>query len=516
LPSICTAICIVLGCIHFYDPSVTAMHFPLATLELSRSARLTRTFYLRLLPAAIFAVTTANILFSISAPIIPQPEALNILAVQLKYLVQVLALGIVCIGAPVVTAGSVVNERKDGSLDLLLLAESRGWDIWLAKFTAAFLQMELLLASLGPLLAFVSWLGGITPREIVELLAITTSLNAFVCAGGILSSARCSNAVSALMLSMFLAMASSLVVYVLNESNSGFLTYVVPVIGATICAPFGVRSFRRQPKTRRGHVVTWRRRTRAPVSDSTYAIAAIYSASLSGHWGGLIGIPLVIFATPVVILLMLFTDYANLKALELVVLYDVISSIAWSRRVGSLESLALTGRPRANIAAAMALTHLRRSVPFVLILAAAGIFELSLPASLLWSPANISRWIFLLPADILSAAANIWFFVFVGCALSGAIHSPLVQFIAGAISGIAVQAFSSFHQSLASAYFPAPFLPFPVRAFGGVSPLFETIVLLIDTFVFGLASLVAYLIFVSTFVASGEQGRILRIAPPPQ
>ena len=91
---------------------------------------------------------------------------------------------------PVLSAGLVGEERHENNLDLLTLAGFRGWDVFLPKFAAAFLQAGLLLLSSLPMAAFAAFFGGISVPIAARRLAVMCLAAATVCAVSMLVGAK--------------------------------------------------------------------------------------------------------------------------------------------------------------------------------------------------------------------------------------------------------------------------------------------------------------------------------------
>jgi ABC-type transport system involved in multi-copper enzyme maturation permease subunit len=69
-------------------------------------------------------------------------------------------------------ASAVAQEKDRRTFILLLLTDLRSYEIVLGKLLGSLLQIVLLLAATVPLLAFLVLLGGVSPRQVVEAVAV--------------------------------------------------------------------------------------------------------------------------------------------------------------------------------------------------------------------------------------------------------------------------------------------------------------------------------------------------------
>ncbi|MBN2308524.1 MAG: hypothetical protein JXR94_06105, partial [Candidatus Hydrogenedentes bacterium] len=174
------------------------MNLPLAELELTRAGRRGSTYAVRAIAVAAAWIVLGWAWF-ISLRFRASPEEL-IRAVS--PFVSGVARGIqffavFAVGA-MFSAGLIAQEKRDRTLGLLLIADIRGLDIFLAKFLTAFLYVELLAFSALPVLAIASLLGGISvPGMAIQLVILTAGALA-VCAMGLLCSTLSERPIEAL------------------------------------------------------------------------------------------------------------------------------------------------------------------------------------------------------------------------------------------------------------------------------------------------------------------------------
>lgn len=182
--------------------------FSLAALELTRSGRSPKTYAMRMVVAGatVIAISVAWVV-GVSGPYglgqLPDPaELAETLGVSMAYAALVFQFIAVLIFTPVLAAGLIAEERQYDTLPFLLLADLRSFDIFLAKFLAVFLQVELLILSTLPLLASAAFFGGVSvPTGAMQTLLLSASVPA-VCAGSLWCSSHCRSARQALLLTV--------------------------------------------------------------------------------------------------------------------------------------------------------------------------------------------------------------------------------------------------------------------------------------------------------------------------
>jgi len=109
----------------------------------------------------------------------------------------VLVFGAALLAGPVLTADCLSEEKRAGTLPLLLLAGLRGWDIAAGKLVALSLPaLQALLAAL-PILALSFFLGGVTAGELARVALVLTQTLAFSLCGALAVSAVSRNGMRA-------------------------------------------------------------------------------------------------------------------------------------------------------------------------------------------------------------------------------------------------------------------------------------------------------------------------------
>lgn len=162
------------------------MPAPMLMAELARAGRRKRTYGLRaaaagavllcvLLGSWTFAVRGADTLEFVRSAIFFPVFAIQLMAAFLV--------------GPYLAIECVMAEKEERTLELLLLADIRGYDIILAKFAKAYLEAGLLVVSTLPVLAVNSFLGGVSLRLMAELFTIMLIAAACMTALGLLGGA---------------------------------------------------------------------------------------------------------------------------------------------------------------------------------------------------------------------------------------------------------------------------------------------------------------------------------------
>jgi ABC-type transport system involved in multi-copper enzyme maturation permease subunit len=152
---------------------------PIVERELRVAARRRATYWLRLF-AVLAAVTVWFTLLIAVRHSMGSVER----ALMLFHSVGVLALAASLVAGVFLTADSLSEERREGTLGLLFLTDLRGHDVVLGKLIATSLHAFYALLAILPLLAAPLLMGGVTGAEFwrVTLVLITSLfLSLLVC-----------------------------------------------------------------------------------------------------------------------------------------------------------------------------------------------------------------------------------------------------------------------------------------------------------------------------------------------
>ncbi len=160
--------------------------FPLVDRELSRAAVNRRLFAFRVVAAAIFSVIVLTRWLDGMTGAIGGHEFTTLTCAIVAASNLIIALAV----APLMAASLIAEEKQERTLPLLLMADFRGTDIFLAKFLSVFLVCALLVFSTAPLLAMGSIFGGVELGGIAALLVLSFALVAESCSIGLWASVR--------------------------------------------------------------------------------------------------------------------------------------------------------------------------------------------------------------------------------------------------------------------------------------------------------------------------------------
>jgi len=109
------------------------------------------------------------------------------------------------------------SERREGTLGLLFLTDLRGYDVVFGKLAATSLHAFYSIVSLLPILAIPLLLGGVTHAEVWRVALVAANLLFFFLSVGIFSSSVCREDQRALVLSVFIGLATLLASPVLDN-----------------------------------------------------------------------------------------------------------------------------------------------------------------------------------------------------------------------------------------------------------------------------------------------------------
>lgn len=176
------------------------MEFPLAERELTRLAKNKRMYLLRVAPAICAAAIA-----SVVAPIAAQGSPFNVadaLSGVFTWLATLFQLIVLALVVPVTASGQIAREKEERTLGLLMLADLRGGDVFLSKFTAVTVNAWLLILSTLPLLGIAAFLGGVSVPEAAAQVLVALACAAAVASSSLLASALVEKAQTALGLAM--------------------------------------------------------------------------------------------------------------------------------------------------------------------------------------------------------------------------------------------------------------------------------------------------------------------------
>ena len=469
---------------------------PMANKELARSARDKRTYALRLVVVGLPAVAIFFMWFAdaISGSI-GTPDSVGSF---LARMVTVFQFAVVLLFIPLSTAGLIAQEKQDRTLGLLLLADLRGTDIYLAKFVSAFIQAELLILSGLPILAFAALLGGVSiPAMTLRVLLFSVWASA-VCALGLLWSTCSRRPTTALFLTVLTlvlwigtpvmtgilwmfrriapvsALESVNIMAVIWRADDPAMTalYCMPTIvfclAVTVVVSWAAillvpRQAYDKPRTvRRPRREGPRRRFRlarvGPVGQIVERTAAGFSSAIRS---GPLRVIVALGLAPISLL-----PCFGLLFILILVVYDVISSIARLRQSRLLDDLRLTVGNFVDahrFARDVFRAQLNRALfyfPAITVSAAFSVIGPAMTMGISWSFDDY--YLMFLGVFVVlvwlaaSAVAQLYFLVAISCYCTASRFRPVVQSLLAALLYVGVQAFVGIAMLAAASVFGGP------------------------------------------------------------
>ena len=158
------------------------LEWPLTERELLIAGRARKTYVQRVIAALVMMIPLAFVW--VVARYIDEELAevtSENLAQGLFHIVRIVQILAAYHIALLATATEIVNEREEGSLELLLLADHTGWDVILSKWITGIITSTTIMISVLPILAIAAMLGGIDVPAVASqtfsyvLIAISVS-----------------------------------------------------------------------------------------------------------------------------------------------------------------------------------------------------------------------------------------------------------------------------------------------------------------------------------------------------
>ncbi|MBI4557067.1 MAG: hypothetical protein HY706_05730 [Candidatus Hydrogenedentes bacterium] len=337
--------------------------FPLVALELTRRGRAKRTYVVRTLGIGVItAILFLTWLVSGSSP--NSGENFGNLLNSLAFFFQA---GVVLVYAPICTAPLIAQEKEERTLGLLLLADMRGHDIVLAKLLSAFLEIELLVLSVLPMLAFAMFFGTVSIGDVIENLTLFTTAAFTACAVGLLCSTFAERPATAFLTTM-LSSGTGLIVgnYWRFEIGLGPVCLVEIGIGfaalaiTTAILPRQAYERPREARIRRRRRWTILLNRMRPLSPA----ARILAAGCPGLLDNIRFLPVKILILCGLAALSVF-PCLGWVLVSAVICYDIISSLHAARRDGILDDLILTGVSDEELGKAILRSQTRRAMTYL-------------------------------------------------------------------------------------------------------------------------------------------------------
>lgn len=181
------------------------MELPLVDRELARHSRNRTTYALRTVVGGVACVYVLFMFLVSSAGDFVTPESVGKFLYGIGLTIQ---FGGAMLLPAFVTARTVAQEKQERTLGLLLLADFRGADVVLAKFTGAFIYCAYLVLGALPVLAVASLLGGLSVRALTGQTLLFLLTAGAACAVGVLCSTISKRTGAALFLATALTLGS--------------------------------------------------------------------------------------------------------------------------------------------------------------------------------------------------------------------------------------------------------------------------------------------------------------------
>ena len=156
------------------------MIFPIVEREMRAATRKRRTHWSRVIVAAAACATTAWVLLHLPSQ-----------RIGITLFVTLAQLGFYACLLPgvLLTADSISQEKRDGTLGLLFLTDLKGSDIVFGKLVATSAHAFYALLAIFPVIAIPLLAGGVTPGEVARMVVVLVNTLFFSLSAGMLVSA---------------------------------------------------------------------------------------------------------------------------------------------------------------------------------------------------------------------------------------------------------------------------------------------------------------------------------------
>ncbi len=202
------------------------IRLPLAARELTRVARNPRMYWLRA------AVVFSTFLFLVVERewFVSSLRSPELAGERLRFIGTMFQFAVVFFVIPGIAGPLIAEERREGALGLLMVSGFTRFDIFLAKFIAAFAEAELLLLCTVPILSFSSILGGITVDLIVKQWFVLSICAFSTCCLGLLASSFVRYAVSAILLNLIVVATVIVLSVAIQEIAVWYFVRTIPQV----------------------------------------------------------------------------------------------------------------------------------------------------------------------------------------------------------------------------------------------------------------------------------------------
>lgn len=180
-----------------------------------------RTAYVSVLLFVVIIVVWETLISSYDQPLSRAPQ----LGQLLFSAFTMLQYGLILVLVPLLGAGAIVDERKERSLQLLVLTDLDPWQITSGKFLARLGVICLIILSNVPVLFFSALLGGVEPLDVVRVFSLTVGTAALFLAVAVAVSAVARNTITAAMITYTILVAYLLSPLALVWLDPGWLLH---------------------------------------------------------------------------------------------------------------------------------------------------------------------------------------------------------------------------------------------------------------------------------------------------
>jgi len=363
------------------------MELPLVQREMTRLGRRRSTYVLRLVGPILCGAYLVLTVFGTEglAFLVPEPvlRTFNITpqttANALAFAVVLFQAMIAFVGAPVLAAGTIADERQDRTLNLITIANMRPSGLILAKYASCCVPALLLLLSTLPIGAFAAFFGGVTLRGIFIETAVFAAWTVGACALGVLMSAMALRTRDALLRTfVFQVLALIALTYIDTfppwvgtralspilaadfADSTGVATFyfwpaiAIPLVCTLVLLPISVVAFQRMESARIEARASHRSRSRFHLAPFVTLAASLGRNADTGRRSILGALTLAIVLAAVAMV----PVFGWLVILGLV-MFEVAAPMSRSRNSGAWDDLAVSPAPNWRIALAVYFGQLR-------------------------------------------------------------------------------------------------------------------------------------------------------------
>ena len=191
---------------------------PIAERELRVAARRRATYWIRLIAATIALIIAGSMLFIFSQIGGPMPNKGRILFNTLAWMAFTYAFA----AGVFLTADSLSEEKREGTLGLLFLTDLRGYDVVLGKLAATSLHAVYGVVAAFPVLALGLMLGGLLAAEFWKAILAILNMLFVSLAAGMLASTCVRNALPAMNLALLVLGLLVALLYLVDFALAGW------------------------------------------------------------------------------------------------------------------------------------------------------------------------------------------------------------------------------------------------------------------------------------------------------